>query len=292
VIVRRLAACAAAAAGTAALLVGGTVPASASVDGVTTASSELSLRCNWLQSTTVDVDWYEPPASPSALALLVHGQFEDAAQMRDLALAFADAGYLVAVPDLPTVSWACGLTHATPHAALAQAVADGRLTAGAGLDQPPRVVLAGHGVGASVASAVAAQPSLRPQVALVVHLAGSDTDGGLLHAALQRDASTPVLQLVAGNDDSEHPSADVVGTFRTAGSFSTGVDGAVVVGATRCDPLGGFPLNPCGSSPHRQRAFFDLAVAGANEATGGPGENLDEALDRLAGTVLRTPHLT
>jgi hypothetical protein len=211
--------------------------------------------------------------------------------MRDLALAFADAGYVVAVPHLPTVSWACGLTHAGPHASLAQAVADGRLTAGAGLDQPRKVVLAGHGVGAAVASAVAAQPALQSQVALVVHLAGSDTDGGLLHAALQRDASTPVLQLTPSDDDSEHPAADVVGTFRAAGSFRPGVDGGVVVGATGCDPLGGFPLNPCGSDPHRQRAFFDLAVAGANEAAGTPGEHLDAALARLAGTVLRTPHL-
>jgi dienelactone hydrolase len=290
VVPRRFAACAAAAAGGAALLLGGT--ATASAEGVTTATSELALRCDWLQSTTIDVEWYRPQGSPPALAVLVHGEFEDAAQMRDLALAFADAGYLVAVPDLPTVSWACGLTHAGPHASLAQAVADGRLTADAGLAQPEQVVLAGHGVGASVASGVAAHPVLQQQVALVIHLAGSDTDGGLLHAALQRDASTPVLQLVPGDDDSEHPAADVVGTFRASGSFRSGVDGAVVVGATGCDPLGGFPLNPCGSDPQLQRAFFDLAVAGANEATDTSGEHLDQALDRLAGSVLRTPHLT
>jgi dienelactone hydrolase len=288
---RRFAALAAATAGAAALALTG-AGAAAADSGVTTDTSELSLSCNWLQSTTVEVDWYEPSRSPSTMAVLVHGEFEDAAQMRDLALAFADAGYLVAVPDLPTVSWACGLTHAGPQASLAQAVADGRLTVGTGLAQPPRVVLAGHGVGAAVASAVAAHPTLQPQVALVVHLAGSDTDGGLLHEALQRDASTPVLQLTPSADDSEHPAADVVGTFRAAGSFGTGVDGAVVVGATGCDPLGGFPLNPCGTDPRRQRAFFDLAVAGANEATGAAGEHLDAALARLGGIVLRTPHLT
>jgi hypothetical protein len=228
--------------------------------------------------------------------------------MRDAALAFAGAGYLVAVPTLPSLSWSCGLGDPGMARALAPALATGTLLATgreamgeAWPGDPQALVLAGHGVGAAAASALAATPPLQSQVALVVHLDGRSTRGDLLHGALQNDRTTPILQITAGVADDPPatapgapgtvPSSDVVGTFRPGGSFRPDTDGAVVLTGRPCDLRGRFPLDPCGSSAANQRAFFVLAVAGVSDVLGLPGASFDAALDELGPLVERTPRL-
>jgi hypothetical protein len=283
-------------------------PTSASAAGVSTATSTITVRCSLLQSREVDVDWYAPSTRPTALVYLQHDWFDTGRQMRDAALAFASAGYLVAVPSLPSLSWSCGLGDPGMARALAPMLAGDALLA-AGRDalgaawpsDPDRLVLVGHGVGAAAVSALAAQPRLRSSVALVVHLDGRDTRAGLLHAALQADRTTPVLQLTAGEPEpgsdpgaaaevpGSVPSSGVVDTFRPGGSFRPGTDGAVVLTGRHCDPRGQFPLDPCGSSAQNQRAFFALAVAGAGEVLGVRGPSFDDALAELAAVAVQTP---
>jgi hypothetical protein len=160
---------------------------------------------------------------------------------------------------------------------------------------PDELVLAGHGVGAAAASAIAAEPRLAGAVALVVHLDGRDTRAGLLHAALQADPDIPVLQLTAGSSQQSSspagtvPASVVVDAFRPGGSFRPGIDGAEVLTGLHCDPTGGFPLEVCGSSARNQRAFFALAVAGSGDALGVPGSSFESALQRFADSVGYTP---
>lgn len=284
----------------------------ASAAGVTTASSTLTVRCSLLQSHDVAVDWYAPASPPPALVYLQHDWFDTGRQMRDAALAFAAAGYLVAVPTLPSLSWSCGLGDPGMARALAPALAPapapgtllttGRDALGAAWPgDPEALVLVGHGVGAAAASALAATPPLQSRVALVVHLDGRSTRGDLLHGALQSDRATPILQITAGVTDAVPapapgapgtvPSSDVVGTFRPGGSLRPGTDGAVVLTGRHCDVRGRFPLDPCGSSAANQRAYFALAVAGVGDVLGLPDASFDEALDELGPLVARTPRL-
>lgn len=274
----------------------------ATADAVSTATSTVQVRCSLLQSQTVPVDWYAPGSAPLALVYLQHDWFDTGRQMRDLALAFAAAGYLVAVPSLPSLSWSCGLSDSGMLRAVAALIADGGLlAAGRGAlgpawpGDPDELVLTGHGVGAAAASAIAAEPRLDGAVALVVHLDGRDTRAGVLHAALQADPDTPVLQLTAGTSLQSPspagtvPAPAVVDAFRPAGSFRPGLDGAEVLTGLHCDPAGGFPLEACGSSARNQRAFFVLAVAGAGDALGLPGSSFGMALQRFADAVEQTP---
>jgi hypothetical protein len=274
----------------------------ATADTVSTATSHIPVRCSLLQSQTVQVDWYAPASAPLALVYLQHDWFDGGRQMRDLALAFTAAGYLVAVPSLPSLSWSCGLSDPGMLRAVSALIADGGLLAAgnealgpAWPGSPDDLVLAGHGVGAAAVSTIAADPMLDGDVALVVHLDGRDTRAGLLHAALQADLDTPVLQLTAGTSRQLSspagtvPAPAVVDAFRPAGSFRPGVDGAEVRTGVHCDPEGGFPLEVCGSSARNQRAFFALAVAGTGDTLGLAGSSFETALRLFADTADQTP---
>lgn len=272
-------------------LVATALTAPAQHGGISTGTGSFSVRCSFWRTTAVEVDWYAPQGAPKALVYLQHGWLGSKKQMRDAALAFADGGYLVAVPSLSSASVSCGLNNESFIRALGSALADGTLGA-SGMQalgthwpgEPERVVLAGHSIGAAVATLMASEVTLRPRVGLVVHLDGVESRGGYLHKALQADSSTPVLQLLApaSSLNDGNSARRVVSTFRPGGSFTTDLDGAVVVTANHCDPAGNFPLNACGSDPANQRAFFDLAVAGANQALDLPGVRFDSLLSRLA----------
>jgi pimeloyl-ACP methyl ester carboxylesterase len=282
-------------------LVVSALAAPAETRGTTTASSSFPARCSFWRSTTVQVDWYAPVTTPKALVYLQHGWIGSSRQMRDAALAFTADGYLVAVPTIPSISVSCGLNSEGFIRSLGPALADGTITdsgrraLGARWPgEPDRMVLAGHSVGAAIASLLASDPALRDRVALVIHLDAVESRSAYLHAALQADTTTPILQLVAPpsslNADNSGP--HVVGTFRSGGSYAPGTDGALITSGSHCDPLGEYPLNICGSTAKNQRAFFDLAVAGANQALGMPGPQFDDVLERLGSLAVRTPHVT
>lgn len=273
---------------------------------VTPASDEITLRCGLFRTVDVSVDWYVPvEAEPHALVYVQHGFLGTKRQMRDLALAFAREGYLVMVPTLSSFLPTCGVRSAGLLHDLATSGTDGRLRESleraTGHNSLPRdVIVVGHSIGAAAVTFVAGQHPVNSVVRLIIHMDAVETTNGLLATALQQGAGdenhvdAPILQLTAPasplNADNSGPR--VVGTFRAGGSYADGIDGAVVVTGTHCDPLGNYPFNICGSTPRNQRAFFDLAVAGANDILDRTdAETFDAAVERLNGLVARTPRL-
>jgi len=287
-----------------ACLAAASLPAQAS-SPIMVGSSQVQAGCGLLRSTTVPVDWYAPASDPVALVYLQHGFLGNKRQLRDAALAFAHAGYMVVVPTLSSVSITCGINSEALVRSLAGMLSDGALADSArqalgerAPSPPERVVLAGHSIGAAVVTLMASDPVLRPRVSLVVHLDAVESIPGFMHAALRQEAdqSGPlrILQLTAppSSLNASNSGPRVVSTFRSEGTFTPGTDGALVLSGTHCDPLGGFPFNVCGSTPGNQRAFFDLAVAGADEALGRSGQPFDHALRGLGPLVARTPRLS
>jgi pimeloyl-ACP methyl ester carboxylesterase len=282
-------------------LVASALTAPADPRGVGVGSSSFSVRCSLWRTANVDVDWYAPVDTPKALVFLQHGWLGSKRQMRDAALAFASDGYLVAAPSVASLSVTCGLNNGELVRNIGSALGDGTVAQSgrAALGElwpgePDRVVVAGHSIGAAIASLVASSPGLRDRVRLVIHLDGVESITGYLHDALQVDRATPILQLTVppSSLNAQNSGPRVVATFRPGGSFEPSTDGALLTSATHCDPLGDYPFNVCGSTPENQRAFFDLAVAGANQALGAAGETFDVALARLGPLAVRTPHLS
>lgn len=288
----------------AACLTAAALPARASSSPVRVGSSQVQTGCGLLRSVSVPVDWYAPAAEPLALVYLQHGFLGSKRQMRDAALAFANAGYLVVVPTLSSVSVTCGINSEAFVRSLGSLVAGGALAdsarqaLGEQAPLPPEpVILAGHSIGAAVVSLMAGEPALRPRVALVIHLDAVESIRGFIHTALRQEAELDgppqrILQLSAppSSLNASNSGPAVVGTFRSEGTFAPGTDGALVLTGSHCDPLGEFPFNVCGSSAENQRAFFDLAVAGADEALGRTGR-LDDILSRLDSLVARVPRV-
>ena len=281
-------------------LVASALTAGAEPRGVGVGSSSFSVRCSLWRTTSIDVDWYAPVGTPKALVFLQHGWLGSKRQMRDAALAFATDGYLVAAPSVASLSVTCGVNNSELVRNIGAALGDGTV-ADAGRralgerwpGEPDHVVVAGHSIGAAIASLVASSPGLGDRVRLVIHLDGVESLTGYLHEALQSDRTTPILQLTAppSSLNAQNSGPRVVASFRPGGSFASSTDGALLASATHCDPLGDYPFNVCGSTPENQRAFFDLAVAGANQALGAAGETFDVALARLGALAERTPRL-
>lgn len=273
---------------------------------VNPASDEITLRCGLFRTVDVPVDWYVPQSPPHALVYVQHGFLGTKRQMRDLALAFAQQGYLVMVPTLSSFSPTCGVRSASLLQDLAKSGTDGRLrdslrrATGTVSSLPRVVIVAGHSIGAAAVTYVASQNEVNGVVRLIIHLDAVETPNGLLATALQRGAGdethtdAPILQITAPPSplNANNSGPQVVGEFRAGGSYAAGIDGAVVLTGTHCDPLGNYPFNICGSTPENQRAFFDLAVAGANDVLDRTGtETFDQAVERLHHLVALTPHL-
>lgn len=288
------------------LLAVSAVVALPAVATVSSTSDQFTLRCGLFRTVDVPVDWYVPDGEPHALVYVQHGFLGTKRQMRDLALAFVQQGYLVMVPTLSSFSPTCGIRSTSLLQDLARSGVDGRLSdslhraTGTDMPLPPDVIVAGHSIGAAAVTYVAGQGQVNPAVRLVIHLDAVESPNGLLATALQAGAGdedhhdAPILQITAPpsrlNADNSGPAA--VGPFRAGGSYASGIDGAEVLTATHCDPLGNYPFNICGSTPANQRAFFDLAVAGANEVLGqADRETFADAVRRLGDLVALTPRL-
>lgn len=272
---------------------------------VVVTEDEVDLRCSLVRSAPIPIDWYAPDETAGDLkgvAYLQHGLLGDSSDMRDLALRLSHDGYVVAAPTLSSFSTSCGITSQSLLVALGDAFVDGAIEAswqrasGRDEDLPSPTVVAGHATGAAAATFAAMQSDLRDEVAVIVHLDGTESTNGLLHSALSADAGrldarVPLLQLTAppSEADDDQRATAVVAAFRPGGSYSPGIDGALVVTGTHCDPVGDYPFNVCGSTPENQRAFFDLTLAGANEATGHPGESIVAVAARLDSFVTLAP---
>ncbi len=138
---------------------------------------------------TVPVDWYVPTTTPRALIWLQHGFARSAANVADLARHYADAGYLVFAPSIPSADPAgCTLQNVTGNTAFLAGIADlfdpraaaglgGALStaahaAGAPVPTiPQHWVFVGHSAGGEAVEYVAAQ-LLRRHHDLWPHLAG------------------------------------------------------------------------------------------------------------------------
>jgi pimeloyl-ACP methyl ester carboxylesterase len=133
------------------------------------------------------VDLYAPPARPRAIAVVAHGFTRSRAQHAGLGARLAEAGFLVAVPDLP---------HWTRHEVNAQAIAElvGQLAARPDAQALP-VVLIGTSAGGLAALLAAAQV---PRLALWVGLDPVDAFGQAKEAAQQLRAPALVLRAPAG----------------------------------------------------------------------------------------------
>jgi dienelactone hydrolase len=133
------------------------------------------------------VDLYAPPARPRGIAVVAHGFTRSRAQHAGLGARLAEAGFLVAVPDLP---------HWTRHEVNAQAIAElvGQLAARPDAQALP-VVLIGTSAGGLAALLAAAQV---PRLALWVGLDPVDAFGQAKEAAQQLRAPALVLRAPAG----------------------------------------------------------------------------------------------
>ncbi|MGH8880689.1 MAG: alpha/beta hydrolase, partial [Stackebrandtia sp.] len=136
----------------------------------------------------IHADWYLPAAVPRALIWLQHGFARSAANVADLARHYAEAGYLVFAPSIPSVELSgCTLQNVTGNTGFLTGLADlfdpdsptGLSTAladsarNAGLpapDMPQRWVFVGHSAGGEAVEYVAAQLLQHHDIAS--HLAG------------------------------------------------------------------------------------------------------------------------
>lgn len=127
----------------------------------------------------VHADWYLPAATPRALIWLQHGFARSAANVADLGRRFADAGYLVVAPNLPSADAdGCTLQNVTGNTAflagianlfepgaptgLTTALAAAARTAGRAVPAiPDRWVFVGHSAGGEAVEYVADQLLLR-----------------------------------------------------------------------------------------------------------------------------------
>jgi alpha-beta hydrolase superfamily lysophospholipase len=137
------------------------------------------------QESAVDV--YEPAASARGFAVIAHGFARSRAQHVVLATRLAEAGFIVAVPDLP--HWAQHEANADAIVAVVDAIVAAR-----GLDTLP-VVLIGTSAG-GLASLLATDRV--PRLALWVGLDPVDTLGQSRQAARKLNAPAMVLRAPAG----------------------------------------------------------------------------------------------
>jgi predicted dienelactone hydrolase len=201
------------------------------------------------------VDLYAPESAPRAVAVVAHGFTRSRVQHGVLARRLAEAGFFVAVPDLP---------HWSRHEANADAIVElvGQVEAMPGLGALP-VVLIGTSAG-GLASLLAA-PRV-PRLVLWIGLDPVDAFGQAKTAARALRVPALVLRAPAG-------ACNVGGSARRiAGWLPAGRIDRRIDGASHCDFEDTTDANCesiCGAAdPARQARIVALAVAAAREAVG------------------------
>ena len=149
------------------------------------AGSAAAVETRWLTltSTPTAVDLYAPSAAPRGLAVVAHGFTRSRTRHAVLARRLAEAGFLVAVPDLP--HWARPGANADAIVALVDSIASTR-----GLGPLP-VVLVGTSAG-GLATLLASDRV--PRLALWIGLDPVDTFGEATDAARSLRAPAVVLR--------------------------------------------------------------------------------------------------
>lgn len=152
------------------------------------AAPAVQTRSMSLDDSTVEVDVYRPEgAAPRALAVIAHGFTRSRGRHAVLARRLAEAGLVVAVPDLPHWTW-----HEGNAVAIAELVK--AMEAEPGLGAAP-VVLIGASAG-GLASLLATEQV--PRLVLWVGLDPVDTFGAARDAARKLQAPAVVLRAPSG----------------------------------------------------------------------------------------------
>lgn len=184
------------------------------------ANGAAAVETQWLTlaSKATAVDLYAPSAVPRGLAVVAHGFTRSRTRHGVLASRLAEAGFLVAVPDLP--HWARHGANADAIVALVDAIAATR-----GLGALP-VVLVGTSAG-GLATPLASDRV--PRLALWIGLAPVDTFGEAAEAVRSLRAPAVVLHAPSG-------ACNAAGSARRiAASLPGGHVERRIDGASHCD---------------------------------------------------------
>jgi alpha-beta hydrolase superfamily lysophospholipase len=218
------------------------------------AAPTVETRTMTLDGATTEVDLYLPgTVPPRALAVIAHGFTRSRGRHAVLARRLAEAGFVVAVPDLP---------HWTSHQGNAAAIVDlvGALESEPGLGRAP-VVLIGTSAG-GLASLLATERV--PRLALWVGLDPVDTFGIGEEAARKLRAPAVVLRAPSGPCNAGGSARRISGWLPDRGAEVR------IAGASHCDfedTTNWRCESVCGpADPARQAGIVEAVVKAVREA--------------------------